>query len=120
MKTKKLNLLNYPSSLGSPKIDTSELEISKHQEVHKMNHFFKGKFEELVKEYENLLLDFELNKKILSSDYKFIPSVGQVCYLYERKDGSFFLSIIEPTQWKKKLVCIVKYNSNYKWDLIEK
>lgn len=119
METKKLNLLNYPSSLGSPKIDTSDLEVSKYQEVLRMNEYFKGKFDELVQSYEELLSDFELNKKIYTSDYKFIPTIGQICFLYERNDGSYFLSIIEPSQWNQKLICKVKYNSNFKWDLIK-
>jgi len=119
MMEKKLNLLSYPSSLGSPKIDTSELEVSKYREILKVNEYFKGKFDEILNSYEDLLVDYEINKKVFSSDYKFIPTIGEIYFLYERNDGTCFLSLIEPTHWNFKLIYKVKYNSNFKWDLIK-
>lgn len=119
MELRKLNLLPYPSSLGSPKIDISDLELSKYQEATKINEYFKGKFSELIEQYDNLLKDFELNKKICESDYKFIPVIGHIYFLYERDNGSIFLSLVEPSFWKMKFICKVKYNSNFKWDLIK-
>jgi hypothetical protein len=119
MEIKKLNLLPYPSSIGSPKIDISDLELSKYHEATKINEYFRGKFSELLDEYEKLLEDFEINKKICESNYKFIPVIGNTYFLYEREDGSIFLSLIDPLYWNKKFICKVKYNSSFKWDLIK-
>lgn len=119
MEKRKLNLLPYPSTLGSPKIDISDIEVSKYQEVTKINEYFKGRFSEIVEQYEKLLEDFELNKKICESDYKFIPVIGHTYFLYERENGSVFLSLIEPSFWRMKFLCKVKYNSSFKWDLIK-
>ena len=118
MKTN-FSLLPYGGHIGAPKIDISDLQLSKHVELNKINHFFKSKFDDLLIEYQNLLDSYTINETVTKSDYKFIPIVGETYYLYQREDGTNFLSIIEPSTWNKKLIYKLKYNSNNVWDLIK-
>lgn len=116
--TTNFSLLPYGGHIGAPKIDISDLQLSKHVELNKINHFFKSKFDDLLIEYQNLLDSYTINETVTKSDYKFIPIVGETYYLYQREDGTNFLSIIEPSTWNKKLIYKLKYNSNNVWDLI--
>jgi hypothetical protein len=112
------SILPYGGHIGAPKIDISDLQLSKHVELNKINHYFKSRFDELLNEYQNLLDSYNINEMITKSDYKFTPIVGETYYLYQRDNGSNFLSLIEPSTWNKKLVYKVKYNSNNVWGLI--
>lgn len=116
--TTNFSLLPYGGHIGAPKIDISDLQLSKHVELNKINHYFKSKFDDLLIEYQNLLDSYTINETVTKSDYKFIPIVGETYYLYQREDGTNFLSIIEPSTWNKKLIYKLKYNSNNVWDLI--
>ena len=53
-------------------------------------------------------------------EIRFEPSVGKTYYLYERFDGSTFLSILSPEEWSgdrfyKKFVVSVLLNSEGQW-----
>ena len=113
------SVLPYGGHIGAPKIDITDLQLSKHVELNKINHFFKSKFDDLLMEYQNLLDSYNINEMVTKSDYKFIPIVGEIYYLYQREDGTNFLSIIEPSTWNKNLIYKLKYNSNNVWDLIK-
>lgn len=117
--TTKFNLLPYGNHVAAPKIDISELNLTRNSDLAKVNHFFKGKFDELLEDYQKLIESYNVNELVYNSDFKITPIVGEIYYLYQRIDGSHFLSMIEPNFWDKKLIYKLKYNSNCTWDLIK-
>jgi|LULG01.1.fsa_nt_gb hypothetical protein len=53
-------------------------------------------------------------------EYSFEPVIGSCYYLYQRTDGSVFLSIIKPSEWGdgyeiKYLNKKVKFTQNNDW-----
>jgi len=43
-----------------------------------------------------------MESKIYDSKFNFEPITGMNYHLYEKVDGSLFLSIIDPSDWNKK------------------
>ena len=51
----------YSTNLGAPAIKIDDITTWKNNNVHKVNHHFKTKFETLKKEYQTMLDTFEYN-----------------------------------------------------------
>tara|TARA_R100000697_G_C5308956_1_gene160195 strand:+ start:262 stop:492 length:231 start_codon:yes stop_codon:yes gene_type:complete len=66
----------------------------------------------------NEMKEFEINKMIKESDLLFAPNVGEAYQLYERSDGSRFVSMIKPKEWTShsfKLIGVYKIDSSGIW-----
>ena len=108
--------LTYGSNVGAPAIKTEDVIGWRDREVVNVNHQFKTKYEELKAEIEKLVSDYNWNDLIYRfAQYSFIPVIGETYHLYERDDTSYFMSLIEPTQWKKKHIGSFKLDSSNKW-----
>lgn len=108
--------LSYGSDLGAPAIKIDDVRGWRKREVANANHHIETKFNELRQEYERLMMEYELNQFVYSMvEYSFVPVVGYTYHLYKREDGSHFLSLIEPSQWKMGYVFSVQLDSNNKW-----
>lgn len=108
--------LAYGSNLGAPAIKTEKITTWKQNKVIEVNAQFKAKYEELKAEAEKLISEYNWNELIYrQAQYNFQPVVGKIYHLYVRENGSMFLSIIEPTDWKQKHVASFKLDSNSKW-----
>jgi len=62
----------------------------------------------------------ELSVLIYSAKLNFTPVIGQQYYLYEKKDGSHFLSLVSPREWGpsgpfKKCAAAVKLLADHTW-----
>jgi hypothetical protein len=62
----------------------------------------------------------ELSMLIYSAKLSFAPVIGQIYYLYEKKDDSHFLSLVSPKEWGgagpfKKCVASVKLLADHTW-----
>lgn len=108
-------LLPYGSNVGAPAIKTENVALWKGVSVSKVNHQFKTKFEEIKKEYLNLIDEFRWNDLIYKSTFNFEPVIGDVYHLYVGNDGNLFLSMIEPNQWKRECIGSFILNSERKW-----
>ena len=95
------NLKNYPTTVGSQKFEPIVVDKS---EGIKADKFFNSRLTELKKEYELLVSKYVDTKLVYGSDYNFQPIVGETYHLYERKNGSKFLSMISPDDWKQEYV----------------
>ena len=86
----------------------------------KTNHYFESKFNEIKEDYQKLLENYEWNKLVFASDFKFEPEKGKVYFLYQKEDETLFLSLIEPEMWDKIFVGAFKLDSDNKWIKLEK
>lgn len=108
--------LTYGSNIGAPAINRGEVDTWKQNKVKEVNDQFKAKYDELKKEAEKLVNEYNWNELIYSkAQYNFQPAVGQVYHLYIRKDESMFLSLIEPTSWNENHIASFRLDSNSKW-----
>ena len=114
------NILPYASNVGAPSIKPDDVSTWKSEKVLKTNKFFEAKFNEIKDEYKKLIENYEWNKLVYSSNFKFEPNVGSIYFLYQNNDESLFLSIIEPDMWNKTFIGAFKLDSENKWIKVEK
>ena len=62
----------------------------------------------------------ELSIMIYDAKLSFKPNIGQVYYLYEKKDKSFTLSLVSPKEWGAsgpftRFVAAVKLLADHTW-----
>jgi len=112
-------IIPYPTHVGAPKIEPQDLTAFKRQGLTKMDRVMKKRFDEIVKEAETLQKSMMLNQEIYESRYKFEPIIGDIYHLYEDSDGGNTLSIIGPTEWKKKYLYSVIFNSDMTWSKLD-
>ena len=112
-------LLPYGSNVGSPSIKPTDLTTFKKNGLDKVNKVFDRRYKEIVEQAENLQKAFLITQTIYESKYKFEPIIGQIYHLYEDLNGGYSLSIIGPTEWKKKYVYSVVLNSDMTWTKID-
>ncbi|WGK64523.1 DUF2452 domain-containing protein [Croceiramulus getboli] len=92
------HLLPYASNVGAPAIKTTDLTHWKNHKINKVNHQLENRFELLKQEYLQLRQDFEDNEMVYSAQFNFEPVMGKSYFLYEKENGSHFLSLIAPEE----------------------
>ena len=112
-------LLPYATNVGAPAIITTNIEHWKEPRVSNVNKQFEDRFEELKKEYQNLIDEYKWNDLVYKSKFSFEPVIGKIYHLYYANDGKIFLSLISPNEWKKEHIGSFKYNHDNKWEKIE-
>ncbi len=107
--------LTYGSNIGAPAINIEDVKGWKSNQANKANKQFRTKYEELKNEYRKLIDEVNWNELVYSSNYSFIPNIGEIYHLYIREDDTMFLSLISPEQWNKKYVGSFQLDSTQKW-----
>lgn len=108
--------LDYGSNLSAPAIRAEDVSGWKQSNVNQVNSHFKTEYEELIGKAEALKEEFLWNHFIYTKiAYAFVPIVGHVYHVYEKEDGTFFMSLIEPQSWKQKYIASTKLDSSNKW-----
>ena len=115
----KANLLSYPSHVGAPKIESTDLSSFKKNGTDRVNKIYDTKYKELIRDAENLYNSFIINQEVYESSYRFEPVIGQIYHLYENVKEEKFLSLIEPHTWKQKYLYSAILNSDMTWTKIE-
>lgn len=114
-------MTNLPSKKEPTSLPTKGLSTQKGIEVRKVERVFKVEYNRIVegvKELEELFLD---NKQIYNSEFNFEPLVGETYHLYERKNGSYFLSLIGPKEGlKNKFIGSYFLDEKRVWNKIDK
>lgn len=79
-------------------------------------HHFVERYEELQREYQQLLESYEINRLVYNSQLNFEPVIGHTYYLYEPTPTRRFLSLVSPhhTSWPGFL-CAVRLSTSYQW-----
>jgi hypothetical protein len=112
-------ILPYGSNIGAPSISVPNIENWKGTRVANVNKQFKDKYNELKKEYEKLIEEYNWNEIVYNSKFNFEPLIGETYHLYYSSQGILFLSLISPNEWSKEHVGSFKYNHDNKWVKIE-
>ena len=112
-------LLPYGSNVSSPSFKPTDLTTFKQNGLSKVEKVFDRRYKELVEQAETLQKSFMITQEVYESKYKFEPLIGEIYHLYEDSDGGRTLSLIEPTQWKRKHLYSVILNSDMTWTKID-
>jgi len=108
--------LTYGSNIGAPSINLQDVHTWKSNKVSEINANFKTKYDEIKKDIEKLIDEYNWNDLIYTKvQFNFQPVMGNIYHLYERKDSSLFLSLISPDSWNQTYVGSFKLDSNSKW-----
>ena len=112
-------LLPYGSNVSAPSFKPTDLTTFKQNGLSKVEKVFDRRYKELVEQAETLQKSFMITQEVYDSKYKFEPLIGEIYHLYEDSDGGCTLSLIEPTQWKRKHLYSVILNSDMTWTKID-
>ncbi len=124
---KQLSVLPYSASVSGAVIKHTELGMIKHKALTAMEEQTNMQLNQIRKQIELLALQAqeiqkrkELSLMIYNARLSFKPNIGQVYYLYEKKDGDHMLSLISPKEWGpsgpfKKFVSAVKLLADHTW-----
>lgn len=107
--------LAYGSSVGAPAIKLEDVTGWKANQANEANKQFKTKYEELKEEFNRLIDEVNWNELVYSSNYSFIPVIGETYHLYIGKSEQLFLSLIGPNEWKQQYIGSFKLDSTHKW-----
>lgn len=116
----KPNLLPYGIIPSAPAIVVPDVDLFKKNKSQTVKNHFQAKFDEIKKQYEELMLEVQVNDLIYRARYSFVPIVGQVYHLYRVADDDYILSLIEPAKWGKyEFLGSFRFGSNDIWQQIE-
>jgi hypothetical protein len=107
--------LTYGSNNGAPAIKLEDVGGWKQIQAQNANKIFTKKYEEIKDEFKKLVDEVSWNEFVYSATYNFLPVIGETYYLYEKRDGSPFLSLIAPSEWSMKFLGATRLESNNKW-----
>lgn len=124
---KQLSVLPYSASVAGAVIRHNEEGIIKHKALTAMEEQTNMQLEQIRKQIELLALQAheiqkrkDLSMTIYEARLSFKPNIGQTYYLYEKKDGSFMLSLVSPKEWGangpfKKFISAVQLLADHTW-----
>ena len=109
----------YGTSASSPVIKPLNTATWRNDGVQRVNKQFKSKFEEVRKEYEELIQKFQYNDLVYNSKFSFEPNIGEVYHLFNNRKEEYFLSIISPDQCNFYHLGSFRLNTDKMWKKIE-
>ena len=112
-------ILPYGSNVGAPAIKSTDVETWKVEKVVKTNHYFEARYKEIRNEYLQMMEQYQYNKLVYQSEFKFEPIKGHTYYLYQRENGTLWLSLVEPEYNDWLFVGAFKLDSNDKWEKVD-
>ncbi len=108
-------LLPYGDNISAPAIRPDNIDDWKLRGVNKVNKQIQTKFDELKKEYQKLVEEYQWNDLVYQSKFSYEPVIGEIYHLYVGNDGNPFLSLILPDEWDKEHIGSFELNSEQKW-----
>jgi hypothetical protein len=109
----------YGTSASSPVIKPLNTATWRNDGVQRVNKQFKSKFDEVRKEYEELMQKFQYNDLVYNSKFNFEPNIGEVYHLYNDRKAASFLSIIAPEQCNFHHLGSFRLNTDKMWEKLE-
>jgi len=123
-------LLPYGHTIGAPAFRPTEMGVIVSKSAAAMNEQVEMQKAQILKQVDLLKQQYvELEERriisllIYNTELRFKPDVGHTYTLYRRENGSIFLSMIEPQNWKRddiEYIAIVKLLSDMTWVVVEK
>jgi hypothetical protein len=124
---KQLSVLPYSASVAGAVIRANEEGMIKHkaltameQQTNMQLHQIRQQIELLALQAQEIQKRKELSMMIYEASLSFKPNIGQVYYLYQKKDGSHILSLVSPKEWGpsgpySKFIAGVKLLADHTW-----
>ena len=109
----------YGTSSSAPAIKPLNTATWRNDGVDRVNKQFKSKFDEIAKEYQELMNQFEYNDLVYNAKFNFEPIIGEVYHLYNNKKKESFLSIIPPNQCSFDYLGSFRLNSQKMWEKVD-
>jgi tRNA U38,U39,U40 pseudouridine synthase TruA len=106
----------YGTSASSPVIKPLNTATWRNDGVQRVNKQFKSKFDEVRREYEELIEKFQYNDLVYNSKFNFEPNIGEVYHLYNNRKEQSFLSIIAPEQCSFHHLGSFRLNTDKMWE----
>lgn len=103
---RQMSVLPYAASVSGAVIKPTEQGVIRHKALTAMEEQTNMQLEQIRKQIELLALQAqeiqqrkELSMRMYNAQLSFQPVIGQVYYLYEKKDGSHIVSMVSPQEW---------------------
>ncbi len=124
---KQLSVMPYSSSVSGALVKPTEEGVIRHKALSAMEEQTNMQLQQIRKQIELLALQAqeiqmrkELSMIIYNAKLSFSPVIGSVYYLYEKHDGTHFVSMVSPKEWGtggpyKSLVAAVKLLADHTW-----
>ena len=124
---KQMSVMPYSASVSGAIIKPNEEGVIRHKALSAMEEQTNMQLQQIRKQIELLALQAqeiqmrkELSMIIYNAKLSFSPVIGSTYYLYEKQDGSHFVSMVSPKEWGgggpfKKLVAAVKLLADHTW-----
>lgn len=124
---KQLSVLPYSASVSGAVIRHNEEGIIKHKALTAMEEQTNMQLDQIRKQIELLALQAheihqrkELSMMIYQANLSFKPNIGQMYYLYQKKDDNHMLSLVSPKEWGglgpfKKFIAAVQLLADHTW-----
>ena len=113
------NLMTYPHHVAAPKIEPVDLSLFNSLQAHKVTKSLQKRTDEIAVLIRELQEDYTLNLQLYSAARSFEPVLGECYHLYEKEDGTQFLSLISPREWNKKYLYSGSLNSDGTWSRVQ-
>ena len=95
-------MIPYATSASSPVIKPLNTATWRNDGVDRVNKQFKSKFDELRKEYEEMMEQFTYNDLVYNAKFNFEPIIGEIYHLYNNKNQEYCGTQITDTPLKKE------------------
>jgi len=128
---KQMSVLPYSSSVSGAVIRPTEEGVIRHKALTAMEEQTNMQLTQIRKQIELLALQAqeiqkrkELSMMIYNAKLNFQPVIGQVYFLYEKKDDSLMISMVSPREWGggsgpfKRFVAKVQLLADHTWNEI--
>ncbi len=125
------SLLPYAHHVGSAIIKPMDKGRTKgvamkamYQQTDTQLHQIKEQVETLIKQAQAIHDRITISERIYKADCGFKPLAGNVYYLYEKKDESWVISMVAPSEWGSKqpykYLAEVELLADSTWRIIDK
>ena len=124
---KQMSVMPYSTSVSGALVKPNEEGVIRHKALSAMEEQTNMQLQQIRKQIELLALQAqeiqmrkELSMIIYNAKLSFSPVIGSKYYLYEKQDGSHFVSMVSPKEWGgggpfKNLVAAVKLLADHTW-----
>jgi hypothetical protein len=124
---RQMSVMPYSASVSGALIKPTEEGVIRHKALTAMEEQTNMQLDQIRKQIELLALQAqeihkrkELSMLIYGARLSFKPEIGQLYYLYEKRDGSHMISLISPKEWGaampyKSFVACVQLLADHTW-----
>lgn len=88
----------YGTNVSAPAFTLPDVAGYKKGQAAEASHRFHQRYEELETAMQELMTQAQYNDRLLNAAIAFKPNIGQVYYLYHKKEKDF-ISMISPEEW---------------------